>query len=188
MQTEKNALKEIKEVIENKLCWSKEKARACFDETIIHEYHLEKAFEAIEYPVYVPKGDILYVLHCIYPELDIHYEAETIEVYKKVINKEIKQFPRDFFNPTRSSYALLRFRICLKYIVEAFHPVENVDAMYQFFLSSKGNKVLEHYRLKTPIRFYQINLIDELYELTKHEEHAKFYYLYYKFKKEYKKL
>ena len=178
------ALNSIQNVLEKELKWSKEKSFACFDQTIVEQYNLQKMIDIIEYPTNVPKGDLEYVLGLIYPDMNINYVDMTIKVYEQVINKEIKQFPRAFFDKDKSAYALLRFRICLKHIVESFHPVKDVDEMYSFFLSPKGQKVLDQYRLKTPIRFYKIDLIEQIYELTKKEKHAKLYNLYYRFKRE----
>lgn len=182
---EKRALACIKYAIEYVLGWTPEEASKKFDRYMIEQMKLTKLLKYIEWPIEIPKGDPDYIISLLYPEVKrLDPESMVLRIYKDVLDNH-KQFPRDYFS---GEDAYSRFAICLKYLVDHYHPFENIGEIYQFFHSVNGRKLLNEYRLLAPIEKYGINLDEAIRTITEDYYETDLYYEFWKFKTSFEKL
>lgn len=175
---QQRALIVIRYAIEKVLGWSVEDAVLKFDDYMIREMKLERVVDFINYPTEVKSRDPRYILSLLYPSrVRMNLQQMVTDIYKDVLAHE-GQFPREYFVGANGFF---RYCICLQYLITHYHPVKNLDELYQFLLSSEGNRFLMNYRLKIPAEQLNINLLDCIHELTRDQEYSDLYYSYYSF-------
>ena len=175
---QQRALIVIRYAIEKVLGWSVEDAVLKFDDYMIREMKLERVVDFINYPTEVKSRDPRYILSLLYPSrVRMDLQQMVTDIYKDVLAHE-GQFPREYFVGANGFF---RYCICLQYLITHYHPVKNLDELYQFLLSSEGNRFLMNYRLKIPAEQLNINLLDCIHELTRDQEYSDLYYSYYSF-------
>lgn len=180
------ALSVIRYAIENILQWDEDTAIKKFDNYMIKQLKLEKIASYIDYPDEVSPNDARYILSLLYPQkLNLDHEQLVGEVFKRVLNHEDKQFPRDYFS---GGIGFNRFCYCIKYILETNLALENISDIYEFFSSIKGKNILLEHRLRTPAYQYAIDLYDVIFTITRDYEDAELWYSYYCFNRELKKI
>ncbi|MEE0108468.1 MAG: hypothetical protein UEK58_06040 [Merdibacter sp.] len=173
---QQRALIVIRYAIEKVLGWSVEDAVLKFDDYMIREMKLERVVDFINYPTEVKSRDPRYILSLLYPSrVRMDLQQMVTDIYKDVLAHE-GQFPREYFVGANGFF---RYCICLQYLITHYHPVKNLDELYQFLLSSEGNRFLMNYRLKIPAEQLNINLLDCIHELTRDQEYSDLYYSYY---------
>lgn len=181
---QQRAISCIRYAIENVLGWEIEEAINKFDEYMIHAMKLDRIIEFIKWPSEVKVGNSRYILSLLYPErVKLNQYILIEEVYKGVLNGT-EQFPRECFTGPDGFY---RFCACFQYLITTYKTFSSLQELYEFILSSDGNKFLYKYRLKVPADQLQIRLIDCIHTVTKDEENSLLYHSFYDFEIQYRK-
>lgn len=179
---QRTALKCFRYAIEQILKWTPDIALNKFDKYMIEKMKLDRFLRYIDFPVEVPQGDPRYILHLLYPNrIKITQQSLTTDIYESILNADEKQFPRDYFSGGRG---FQRFCFCIKYLLEHYHPVRNIEEIYEFFLSPEGKKALQTYRLQTPMYQFNIDILSVIRYITKLYPDGELYYNYFKFKQQ----
>lgn len=180
---EKLALGCIKYAMEKIMGWDEEIACQRLDEYMITQLKLTPLLRFIEFPPYITEGDPRYILHRIYPNrVKINQEDLTITAFLDVLEERRSQYPRDFFLGLDGFH---RFCFILKYILEHYEIFNNIEDVYNYFSSPKGNIFLSKYKLKIPTYQYKVDVIKAIYTITKNSPDGELYYNYYLFNKEF---
>lgn len=182
---QQRAITVIRYALETLLRWNKADILQKFDEYIIRKMKLTKLLNYIDWPVEVEKGDPHYILYLLFPDdvkMDGHSLAE--QTLRYVLDGK-GSFPREYFSGTDGYY---RYCICIRYLIDNNLVFYNLDDLYSFFLSEKGNAFLEKNRVKVPAEMLGINIIDVLHDLTKDETNSDIIYLFHKFLLEHKSI
>lgn len=150
----------IKYLIEEKLGMTGEEALTKLDKATIKKYKLQCILKYIEKPVELEKNDLSYIVYYAYPELNPPTNKElTLEYYKKVLNQEKRNFPKNYF-----SDGLLgeeRSVHCVRYLCEEILEIDRKDIPKKLTV-----EVLTQYKLKillTALYFSMHDLITSVY-------------------------
>ena len=96
-------------------------------------------------------------------------------MYQKIINKEIKEFPKDYFNTING---LNRARVCFNYMLDNYlsNEFKNLEEIYSFFGSSSGYLKLKEYYLLAPLEYLYPSAIDYLVDSLDETDQDEIYY------------
>lgn len=181
----RKALACIHYAIESLLQWDIKEAELKFDEYIIKLMHLEQLVNNIIFPVEVPLGDPRYILHLLYPRQIKYDYAKSVEnVFLNVLENN-GTFPREYF---LGEGGFFRYTTCLSYLLNNYMTFDTLDEVYEFILSNKGRRFLSRNRLWVPADQMGIDLLECIYAATENDPHSLFYYTYYTFCEQRKRL
>lgn len=176
----------IRYAIEQVCGWDEETAVLKLDDYALKSLHLDGLFKYINFPPELEYGSPRYILHKLYPaRVRINFQALTVQTIKDVLDDKRAQFPRDYF---MGIDGFRRYCYCIKYIIETYVIFDDIEKIYRYFASPKGNNLLIEKKLRSVTYVYNIDIYDAVYELTKKMPNAELYYNFYKFKREYMKL
>lgn len=182
---QQKALSCIRYALEVVLGWDEEECVQKFDEYMIRIMKLERIADYIIYPDEVPVRDPRFILSLLYPDrVRINYPQLCISMYKSVLDKE-RQFPREYFAGANGYY---RYCICLRYLINNYHPAQSTEELYSFLTSAEGNRFLSKYRLKVPSDHLKIRVVDCVHEITRNDENSEFLFKFYSFMDDLKKV
>lgn len=180
------ALSCIRYAIENILHWDEDMAVKKFDDYVIRIMKLTKMIAYIDFPPEVPYGDCRYILSLLYPDrVKINHEKLIEETYKSVLERDGKQFPREYF---AGGAGFKRFCYCVKFLLENYKPFNQIEEIYEFFDSPQGKKYLCEYRLKVPADQFAINMLDVIHCITQNQPDSDLYFSYIVWKKDFETL
>ena len=183
---ERIAIDCLRYILKDILKWDYNVAKYKFDDYIIKRMKLKRLLLFIKYPVEISPDNYDYVLALVYSRKHYLDKTQIIEnTYKSVLEKNDAQFPRNYFV---GAEGFVRFSICLKYLIEYYHPVNSLEELYNFFTFGKWKVFLLKNRLKVPAETFAINILDVIYNITQNMPHSYFYYSYYSFLHQYKNL
>ena len=164
------------------LGWDIERVIKALDMELIKELKLEGLLKYITFPPDILNNDIKYILSKMYPDkVSLSGPLLTIELYQKVLAGEA-HFPKEYF---MGSIGMVRMITCVAYVVEKYKSFSSVEEIYEFFLSKEGRVFLSTYKLRAPLSLLNISITNVIYELTKSEESAKFWFDYYSYSEAY---
>lgn len=177
---QKHALTIIKYSFEHFLHWQPEDIKRYVNWKTLEIMKLDTLIKYIEFPGELnPKNDLFYLAHLIYPN-QIKYSTYDmiIGIYKKVIEKKLYRFPKDFWDDEKG---IDRAKICFRYMVRNYLAFHDIDEMYQFFASDKGRKSLKQYQLLMPCELFYDHPLDYLQDAMPDVQKDEFIYHYLRF-------
>lgn len=152
----------IRYLIEEKLKITKEEALTKLNLDILKKYKLLCILKYIEKPVELEKNDLSFLVYYAYPNSNLKPPTSkelTIEYYKKVLSKEKRSFPKNYFLDAIEGEK--RAKYCVEYLVDEVLKIEKKDIPQKLTL-----EVIQKYNLKilfTTIYFSMYDLITNIY-------------------------
>lgn len=179
-ELEDRTLSLFRYVFEDLLQWTPYMIRDYISWDLIRWLKLDIAVNKIEFPVELDKNkDLFYIAHLLYPNLISYRRREyTLSLYNKVMNKEKRKFPKDFFSAKNGQENL---KICFLYCVEQNLFDLSLKEQYMFFADlPKATVFLKKTGLRVPYyRFYRTVL--DLFHDSLEQRANEFYYQYARF-------
>lgn len=177
----KLALQIMKYAFETYLKWEPQVLRDYLTSEVLERIKLKSLLRYIVFPPELnAKEDLFYIAWLIYPET-IHYGKKdlALRVYKKLLDKEIQKFPKEFFT---GSDGVTRTQICLRYMIEQYLHITSVKELYEFFSTDECIKTLRKYKLLTICRDLYDTPVEYLHSSLSKEQKDIFWYRYYDFR------
>lgn len=178
--SEKVALTVIRHAIENVLGWKPHEALSHFTYEVALKLRLEDVIKYIDFPSELDeKTDMFYVVHLLYPKIITYNKRDAIiRTYKKVLNKELHKFPKEFFD---GAHGMERASVCLLYMIQQYMPFEKITDIYELFSTSKVLHELKKYRLSTVCKEKFEHPVDYLHESLPESQKDELWYQFYRF-------
>ncbi len=122
----------FKYVYENLLGWTPQIAYERTSQRLITALHLERPVRRLTIPPEINiQTDLFYISKIVYPnEISCTKKSLVIKVYEKVLNGDLKKFPKNFFSENEGA---INADICFQYAIEKFLYIRNVQELYEFF-------------------------------------------------------
>lgn len=174
----KKALIIYKYAFETYLGWDPYALRDYLTYDIIKKLRLDTILHYIQFPAELDsKKDMFYIIWKIYPfTVNFSRNELIIRTYKKVLDKELQRFPKDFF---AGSTGLIRSGVCLRYMIEQYVPADGLESLYRFFSEPKAEEMLQKYKLYASYKVLFRTPLDYLnYTLPPQQRNALFYSYY----------
>ncbi len=168
------------------LRWTPQDVFHHLNKDVMRLMKLDVLLKYINYPEELNnKEDLYYIAHILYPkQIPYNIQELTLNVYKKVLNREIYTFPKKYL---QGELGTVRLKICFVYMIREYFAFHTIGEIYDFFASNKGTKALLQYGLLNVSNTLFETPIDLLHESLSESQKNDFYYQYYKFKILYKK-
>lgn len=170
----------LKYVFEDLLEWTPYMIRDYISWDLIHWLKLDAAIKKIEFPVELDKTkDLFYIAHILYPNLITYRKRDyTLALYCKVMRKDKKKFPKDFFSAKNGQENL---KICFSYCVQQNLYDLSLKEQYLFFSNvTKANTFLKNTGLRIPYYQFYPTVLD-LFHDSMGESSNELYYQYARF-------
>lgn len=187
-QNERTAIEIFKYVFEEILHWSPTDVQNCMSVEVINKFHLSVPYLKLRFPRELNKRrDYFYVATIVYPD-KIHGFSERdaiLHLYRNVLASKTGKFPKEYFVENEGE---LRAKVCLQYVLGNKYFFKNVEELYETFADeTKGNKLLEEYKLGKPKRFLFESCLEYAHGSLPARQREPFLYAYYNFLKECRK-
>lgn len=176
----KLALQIMQHAFETYLKWEPQVLRDYLTQEVLERLKLKGLLRYIVFPPELnAKEDLFYIAWLIYPQT-VHYGKKdlTLRVYRKLLDKEIQKFPKEFFT---GSEGVTRTQICLRYMVEHYLQITSVKELYAFFATEECIKTLRKYKLLTICRDLYDSPVEYLHSSISREQQDVFWFRYYDF-------
>ena len=167
----------LKYVFEDLLEWTPYMIRDYISWDLIHWLKLDSAIKKVEFPVELDKDkDLFYIAHILYPDLISYRKRDyTLALYCKVMNKEKRKFPKNFFSDKNGQDNL---KICFSYCVQQNLFDLSLKEQYMYFSNvTKSNNFLKKTGLR--VAYYQFyTTVLDLFHDSLGENGNELYYQY----------
>lgn len=152
----------VRYLIEEKLKITPEEALEKVNKKTFVKYKLDCILKYVEKPVELSENDISYMLYYAYPNtLKKPTDEElTIMLYKKVLSRELKNFPKNYF--LEGLKGEKRAEYCVKYLCREVLNIDDKEVPKVLTI-----EILKKYKLKillTAIYFSIYDLITSIFE------------------------
>ena len=127
-----------------------------------------------------PKKDLFYIAALLYPdEISYNHRDFVLQVYEKVLSKELNKYPKRFFS---SATGMENLHICFKYAVLQKMYDKSLQDIYMYFsIPANARKFLNETKLQLAYKKHYDNAIDLLHMSLDYGERNDFYYHFAKF-------
>lgn len=183
-QKQELALSIMRFAIENYLHWTPYDVKRYFSKTTLNKLKLNTLLQNyIHFPPEYSKDDedLTYLAYLLYPSLfRLNSYDQCINMFQRVYNGELSKYPGDWMS---SGTGMIRFAIILQYVIRQLPRFQNATALYEYFSSSAGTKLLKKYKIFTYALTIYPTAFDAFHYSMPKEIQSEFLYHYCRFKK-----
>lgn len=174
-QNEKNAIRVIRYAYEEFLCCDKYHMDNYLTKEVVRLMKLRALMKYIQCPPEIKiMSNLWYLKWKVYPETSRFTERQiTIHTYQKLLDGEIKKFPKDYFV---GSSGMVRVIICLHYLISNYLQFHSIKEAYEVFSSYQIRQILREYKLLNPCSDNFPLPIDALHTLLPVSQKDELYY------------
>lgn len=129
---EADALAMVRYAITSILGWTPEEAFYYLDETVMTSLKLDYVAKYIDFPKFInPKKDFWWVVYKAFPtQVKYNPNQLILDMYKKVLKREIKYFPKMVFE---GGEGIERLHLVLHYYIASNVPANSIEDLYSAF-------------------------------------------------------
>lgn len=186
-QKQELALSVMRFAIKNYLKWTPFDVKRYFSKTVLNKLKLNSLLKNyIQFPPEYSKDDedLTYLAYLLYPNLfRLNTQEQCLNMFQRVYNGELSKYPAEWIN---SGTGMIRFAIILQYLIRQLPRFQNATALYEYFASPNGSKLMKKYKIYTFATTIYPTVFEAFHESMPEGIKSEFLFHYCKFKKCYK--
>lgn len=151
----KRVIQLVKYLVEEKLRITPEEALKKIDLKLLKKHKLDALLKYVDKPIELEKNDVSHLIYYAYKgEVDYPTQRElTIEMYKKILNGTIKNFPKNYF--VAGKLGEDRVRYCLEHLCFDVLKLTPEEMLEQVTID-----VLRDYKLRIVLNVLYLSMYD----------------------------